>query len=476
MKYFNLAPFKQFSYIIPIVIGLALILSWAALFNGFPLVFSDTGIYLLAAIQGVVSWSHPIFYSYFVFPLHSLFSLWAIVFYNSFLFLYILYLTLRVIFQKFHLKYFIIITLLLSLLSSLSYQIAFILVDFYAALIIILFFLLGSNQERLNVFENIFCFTSLFLIITFHYSYLPLAFGLATVSLILFLLSEIKKTPIKKKTAVKNKIYSKTTKKAFILFSPIIIAASMFITIQLIYNKTFTINADSHPFLLAKLIADGHAKKYLTENCKNKDYLLCNYQEQISQINNPGDFLWNDSIIKKIGVTSLREEGKQIITGTLQSYPWLVLKTSLISTWNQLLHFNFPLLGTHLNSYIAKTISKDLSPPNSREAYINSRQNTNKLNNTTKNFNTIHTPIIYLSLIISCIFAIIAFKKQHNIFVVLFMLIIAGLFFNASISGTLSGISSRYQNRMIWLIPFYALIAGTYLFDCWRKQNHLNKK
>ena len=95
MKYFNPATFKQLSYIIPLVIGLALILSWVALFNGFPLVFSDTGIYLLAAIQGIVSWSHPIFYSYFVFPLHSLFSLWAIVFFAVLFFLYLLYIILK---------------------------------------------------------------------------------------------------------------------------------------------------------------------------------------------------------------------------------------------------------------------------------------------------------------------------------------------------------------------------------------------
>ena len=472
MKYFKLAPFKQLSYIIPLVIGLALILSWVALFNGFPLVFSDTGIYLLAAIQGIVSWSHPIFYSYFVFPLHSLFSLWAIVFFCSSFFLYLLYIILKVTFKIFHFSYFILIAIILSLISSLPWQTAMLLPDFYAPFIILLIFLLGNCENQLTLFENIFCFTSLFLITSFHYSYLPLAFGVATVSLIFFLLREIKNTPIKKKKkAVKNKIYSKATKKILLLFSPIIIAMSMHIVLQLSHKNRFTVAPNSHAFLMAKFLSTGTIQKYLAKNCQIKKYKICLYQTELS-----GDYLWSsNSPLHKIGIEQSRKENMQIIKETLLSYPWINFKSALRSTWQQLVFFKLEHQSILLKHWTIHRVIRGLFP-NNYKAYTNSRQQTDRLNKIISIFNKIHTPIIYLSLIISCIFAIIAFKKQHNTLVILFMLIIAGLVLNAVITGTLSGLDSRYQNRMIWLIPFYALIAGTYLFDCWWKQNHLNKK
>ena len=48
---------------VPILLGAALLL-WPALWNGYPLVFSDTGTYLSQAINHYVGWDRPIFYSH----------------------------------------------------------------------------------------------------------------------------------------------------------------------------------------------------------------------------------------------------------------------------------------------------------------------------------------------------------------------------------------------------------------------------
>jgi hypothetical protein len=44
------------------VLFAATLLLWPAFWNGYPLVFSDTGTYLTQAIERYVGWDRPIFY------------------------------------------------------------------------------------------------------------------------------------------------------------------------------------------------------------------------------------------------------------------------------------------------------------------------------------------------------------------------------------------------------------------------------
>ena len=43
---------------------------WPPLWNGYPLVFADTGTYLSQAIDHYAGWDRPVFYSFFLLPLH----------------------------------------------------------------------------------------------------------------------------------------------------------------------------------------------------------------------------------------------------------------------------------------------------------------------------------------------------------------------------------------------------------------------
>jgi hypothetical protein len=46
--------------VVPILLSAALLL-WPALWNGYPLVFSDTGTYLSQAIEHYLGWDRPVF-------------------------------------------------------------------------------------------------------------------------------------------------------------------------------------------------------------------------------------------------------------------------------------------------------------------------------------------------------------------------------------------------------------------------------
>ncbi len=54
-------------------------LVWPALWNGYPLVYSDTGTYLSQAIERYLGWDRPIFYSLFLLPLHLTLTTWPVI-------------------------------------------------------------------------------------------------------------------------------------------------------------------------------------------------------------------------------------------------------------------------------------------------------------------------------------------------------------------------------------------------------------
>ncbi len=56
-----------------------LMLSGAAIYNGFPLVAFDTGAHLMSAGTGHLIWEHSPVYSFFVFGVGGGWSLWTVV-------------------------------------------------------------------------------------------------------------------------------------------------------------------------------------------------------------------------------------------------------------------------------------------------------------------------------------------------------------------------------------------------------------
>ena len=68
----------------------AIALLWPAFWNGYPLVFADTGTYLSQAIEHYAGWDRPIFYSLFLFPLHMTVTTWPAIGVQALLVAYLL--------------------------------------------------------------------------------------------------------------------------------------------------------------------------------------------------------------------------------------------------------------------------------------------------------------------------------------------------------------------------------------------------
>src|SRR6185503_19338892 len=78
----------------PILLAAALLL-WPAWWNGYPLVFADTGTYLSQAIERYAGWDRPVFYSLFLLPLHLTLTTWPAIAAQALLVAYVLHLARR---------------------------------------------------------------------------------------------------------------------------------------------------------------------------------------------------------------------------------------------------------------------------------------------------------------------------------------------------------------------------------------------
>jgi hypothetical protein len=244
----------------------------------------------------------------------------------------------------------------------------------------------------------------------------------------------------------------------------------MHVSLNLIHYKIFTISIGSEAFLIEKFRTDGTLKKYLDENCDNKEYRFCKYKDCDSTCKHKDNFLsisylWdiNNSLLHRIGVLQMRAESKKIIKNIILEYPFLVLTNLIKTTGKQLKSFHIQLDPISSHTSVEQAIRTIFQ--NDYQSYRESLQNTNSEFFRIDFFNSFYAITFYFSIFLSCIFFLFALWEKNKLLMSLFILIAATLIFNAAITGGLSGVFDRYQSRVIWLVPLYALIGGFHFIE-----------
>ena len=127
-------------------------LIWPALWNGYPIVFADTGTYLSQAMHGYLGWDRPVFYSFFIWPLHLGLTTWPVIVVQSCLTVLVLDLTRR----AFDLAawWLLALTVLLSLATWLPWTVSEVMPDLFTPLLVLLLSLLMFAAARFRRLER----------------------------------------------------------------------------------------------------------------------------------------------------------------------------------------------------------------------------------------------------------------------------------------------------------------------------------
>jgi hypothetical protein len=217
----------------------------------------------------------------------------------------------------------------------------------------------------------------------------------------------------------------------------------------------FIISEGTHVFLMHKMHDDDILVPYLKENCEKKNYSLCQHKD-----NMPWDIIWDSrSPITKDGDwNKYKAENQAILFDILTTYKYfkLFVLKSIHQSFKQF--FNFDTGDAPLSKDLLKPPQIELDNYFKHEIreFLSSKQCNQKLNYYGLN------SIQFISVIISLMILIIPLFLNSRIigtqFILSIYILLLFLLANAFICSTFSNVLDRYQSRIIWLVPFFAMI------------------
>ena len=348
-------------WLVGLLIASSIIFSGAAIYNGFPLVFPDSGGYVATQAAPFRS---P-FYGILILFFHLKTNLWPIVFVQGLVVAHVLYMAVRVVFGGVDVPRFLLLAVLMTGLTSLPWFSGQIMPDIFAPLLVLTLTMLAFCRADLNRLEIAYFFLLATGAIAVHTTHLPLAVGLVLVLLAVSL--------------VLRRWGNFTVGALGLLVGPSVLATLALVSVNLVVYGAPSISPGGPGFLLARSYADGPAYQYLQEACPEAGYELCAHLERLPR--DTEEFLWSpDSPFKQVnGFATLQQEASAIVREATIAYPGL----QALAVWRhwlaQLVSFR---TAEEMISYIDKpspTRALGRIFPGAYPAYVESRQGQNRI-------------------------------------------------------------------------------------------------
>ena len=258
-------------------------LVWPGFWNGYPLVFADTGTYLGQALLVFMGWDRPPFYSAFLFATHWRLTLWVPMFAQGLIVAHLLALVLRTLGRP---SPWLLLSAAfgLSVLTGLPWVAAQLIPDVFTGVVVLALWLLGFRASRLSPGERLYVMLLAAGSIAFHQSHLPLALGLAACGAALLLAWR----------GIRPALEG-TARMAF----PAVLAAVALVAVNLAGHGRASLSPFGSVFLATRLIYDGPAMAMLRRTCPEAGWRICPVLDRLGPHHNfflwePGSPLWTE--------------------------------------------------------------------------------------------------------------------------------------------------------------------------------------
>jgi len=442
-----------------------LMLIMPALENGYPILHTDSGSYLLMGYGNKIPVSRPITYPLFVRFSSLQYSAWFTIIIQSVFTYWIIYQIIKTFFPT---KPVAVITFLaiaiLSITTGLSHYTSQIMPDIFLPLALLGYFILLVRKD-IPKLTLILLVMLTFLSSILHMSSIPVLTGaLLGVALI---------------SVVAHRKISHLFSRRYVLTALLVGLAWLTIpTINSLYNEGFRMSTTSNIVFFARLLDGRIAQEYIIDRCETDTaFKLCKYKNELEKYDRFDKFLWNDDSFLYdentcMGIPwdecwKIRDEefGKisQDILGE-RKYFRMYLGVVIHDFFEQIISFRqkhfIPLPeGGGVDFAIQKYYAHD------RKAFFESRQ----MNGTLyyNQLNDIQFFTIIFSVLVLVVFLFmkgwdIAFKRRVND---LQLLILMSILVSSMLTAITAVVSGRFTGRLIWLLPLAAFIVvyQTYL-------------
>ncbi len=409
-----------------------------ALYNGYPLVISDSGAYIYNGFDFHIPVDRPITYSIFI-AITSFFgfTLWTVLISQALILVYFLRrVSVKILKEHYTHRIFILIVLLLSIFTSAAWHCSHITADIFTA---ILFLAISDYYlSPLSRRTRIIYFILFWLFLMQHNSNLIIVLAFCVL--------------VRLYALVKGKtwFYRKTL---------LVFCATLFSFISLSFfnlwsGNSFRPNAGTHVFLMARMAENGILDKFLEEYCPTEHYSLCKYQ------GNTGDrqwaFMWGEKTHFQDagGWEPTEKEYYSIIGRSLYRPKYLGLQVyeAIEAGIRQLPQMQLSILPYGRGSSPYNNIQ--ICFPRELKEYRMSLQQTLEFNS----LGFLNSMILIFTVLMAVATLWLYKPGTDQNWTFLFVTLAGLVCMNALVTGALSTVIERLQSRVFWLLPFCCIL------------------
>jgi hypothetical protein len=410
-----------------------------ALWNGFPLIFPDTGGYLQRPITGTLELGRSALYGVFLIPGAPL-AFWPNIVVQSGLVVWLIALTLRV--HKIGGRAWLLlgIVAILAVITSLPWFVSQMMPDILFPAGVLALYLLVFGGDDIRTIERIGLGATIAFAICSHMAFMGVALGLVAALLIAGLL--------------KNFPRPRFAAAGIALAGGLLLAPVS----NLAVTGHFAFTPGGISFLFNRLVEDGIVSRYLDDVCPDPTLRICPYRTQIAGYGYD-DWLWRNStpFTKLGGWKDYSSEERRIVLATLARYPAEQIENAVAHSAEQFVSFATAITADNDRNFHVIWTFKDYLPA-LYPALMEARQQNGGLD--VKPLNWIHIPAGSLAML--GLAAVLLWRRRLDLppqAAALAATVLLALIVNAAVCGVFSHASNRYQSRLMPLAPLAMMIV-----------------
>jgi hypothetical protein len=425
----------------PVVAAAALL--WVALANGYPLVFSDTGGYLRIGTELYFPLDRPASYGLLIAPLHWIGGPWAVAIAQALFAAGLIGRALSVALGEDPSRRRPIGVALLLTLTSLPWFAGQVMPDLFTGLLPLALFVLVWGAAAMRPAERLGWTAVVAGVIALHLTHLPIA---AAIWCALLLCSLATGTLRRNRTG------------ATLAAAALVLAVLGMSTLNLIGAGRFRPSLMSGTFLFARLLDGRVAQPVLADSCRRERLELCALLPAAARpdADLPGQaYLWGPAAFRPRDPERVAEEERLIVGRTLAAQPDAVARMALHGWAGLLVTAD---IGDGLGRYgEERAVTQQIRAhfPASAPRWAASLQQRDALTRLAR------PSAVALSVLAAAVLlTLLALRRVRGAALALVAALVVTVMVNAAVCGMLSGVFARYQSRVIWLMPFAAIVAA----------------
>jgi hypothetical protein len=442
-----------------------------AIWNGFPLVFYDTGAYLVEGLRGAFLVERSPVYSLLLLLAGGRISLWLIVILQAVMTAYVVGEAARIEVPRLSLKGLCGIGLGVMLLTGIGWYVGQVEPDCFTALVTLGSYLLLFRGAALGRNRSLLVGAITGLSVACHPSHLGLIGGLIICGGLLkaaIYFFPLRPSHPSGATGTSSASASRAGEAGLFLglrllpaIGALLLALALILASNLALAHSIFISRSGSVFVFARLMQDGIVKKLMDDTCPPPDshqtppYKLCNFRNKLKT--RADAWLWgpDSAFHAQGGFANSQEEDSRIIRDSLIRYPWLHVKAALSDSVQQFFEFKTGD-GIESQEWVLKPGFQRMLPAQ-LQAYLAARQQNGRIS--FRFLNILHVTIGMLSLLGLLMLLYRAGWTRRWDEGLLPALVLLALVGNAIICGTFSNPHDRYQSRLIWVPTLVLLLA-----------------